>query len=127
MNPIKALVISASKMPPAVMLLIIIGLAAVVTAVLTGKVSEQERSYASGQRMQQANKDSAPNAHSKRIAYARTFIPIGSRIESKQIEMRNTDELDVFDDSFTSLDEIVGANPKHSIPAHAQVRKVDLE
>ncbi len=46
MNPLRALFLSLSRMPPAVMLLIIIGLAVVVTMMVTGKVSESETKYA---------------------------------------------------------------------------------
>jgi flagella basal body P-ring formation protein FlgA len=68
-----------------------------------------------------------PNRKLKQVVYSRTYIPAGTTIENKQVEVRGTDELDIFDDAKVSLTEVVGTVLKRPIPANAQIRKVDLE
>ncbi len=125
MNPLRALFLSLSKMPPVVMLLIVIGLAVLVTMMVTSKVSDQESRLNSSREARSSSVD--PNRKVKQVVYSRTYIPAGATIENKQVEMRGIDELDVFDDAKVSLTEVVGTVLKRPIPAHAQIRKVDLE
>ena len=102
------------------MLLVIIGLAVIVTMLTTGQIAEQER--LSGQGASSTNDGS-----SKQIVYSRTLIPAGSKIESKEVEVRGTSDLNAWEDAATSTSELIGSTAKHSIPAHAQIRKIDLE
>ncbi len=100
------------------MLLVIIGLAVIVTMSVTGKMAEQEN--LSGQ-------ETSSDGSSKQIVYSRTLIPAGSKIESKELIVRKTSDLNAWEDAATSTSELIGSTAKHSIPAHAQIRKIDLE
>jgi len=122
-NPIRSLFLSLSEVPPALMLLIIIGLAVVVTMSVTSKVSETESRMAASQRSEQSDQD----GKMLKAVCARSFIPAGSRIEDKQIELEELSDLQVWQDAVTNTSEVIGHTAKHSIPKDAQLRRVDLE
>ncbi|CAN5406399.1 hypothetical protein BH10CYA1_BH10CYA1_01020 [soil metagenome] len=118
MNPLRGLFLKLSKMPPAAMLLVVIGMAVVVTMMLTTTASRNE---------DRQSTVADPDHKLKQVVYSLTYIPAGSKISSKQVAMRETDELDVFDDAQSSLANVVGVIPQRAIPAHAQLRRVDLD
>jgi len=124
MNPLRALFLSLAKMPPAVMLLIVIGLAVLVTMMVTGKVSEQENQYREQKTDSAAAQDGRPM---KKAYYSVALIPQGSTIERKQIQEKNVDELELWDDASADVTSIVGRKPKKEIPLNAQIRQSDLE
>jgi len=86
---------------------------------VTSKVADQENQIQSST----AN-DGAPV---KQIVISRTLIPAGSKIEAKEVVVRKLNELDAWEDAAVSETEVVGATAKHAIPAHAQIRRLDLE
>ena len=132
MNPLRALFLSLSKLPPAVMLLVIIGLAVIVTMTVTGKISEEERTL-STQRQQTSNSGTtsmapANDSRKNKVAfYTLNYIPATSKIESKQIEERKVEELELWEDAVLTQDQIVGHVARHAIPENTQIRTGDLE
>ena len=108
------------------MLLFIIGLAVIVTMFVNTKVTEQEARYeklrANGAVMAAG---SVGGTH-KPAVYSRTYIPAGSKIDPKQVELRETQDLELWDDAQSDVTEVVGNAPKHAIPANAQIRRCDL-
>jgi hypothetical protein len=124
------------------MLLVIIGLAVIVTMVVTGQVSDQE----SALRAQQAadpntaatsstyhhtkGGTAAPAAYGtelKQAYYTVTYIPASTAVESKQIQDRNVGNLELWDDAAQQTTDIVGHITKHAIPANTQIRQSDLQ
>ncbi len=104
------------------MLLIIIGLAVTMTGFVASQISEQERTINHGNQSTSV----APNGKVKQVVYSLTYIPAGSKIEGKQIALQAANELDVYDDAEDSLSSVIGVVSPRSIPAHAQLRRVDL-
>jgi hypothetical protein len=135
MNPLRALFKSLATMPPLVMLLIVIGMAVMVTMMVAGKVSEQEAEYlaASAAKEQSGSQTDKPasmaatNGPRKTAYFAITYIPAGSPIESKQVEQRKIGELELWDDAVIIPTDVVGHTPKHAIPVNAQIRQTDLQ
>jgi hypothetical protein len=132
MNPLRALFLSLSKMPPAVMLLVILGLAVIVTMTVTGKVAEQEKTVSAQQ--QQTNNSGttsmapANDSRKNKVAfYTLTYIPATSKIESKQVEQRKVEELELWEDAILTQDQIVGHTARHAIPENTQIRAGDIE
>jgi Flp pilus assembly protein CpaB len=121
MNPLRALFLSLSRMPPALMLLVIIGLAVIVTMATTSKIVEQEKL------VDQGVSSSSDGSTLKQLVYSRSAIPLGAKIESAQLVVRRTNDADAWQDAYLSVTEVAGATTKHAIPAHAQIRRVDLE
>ena len=117
--------------PPIVMLLIIIGLAVVVTRIVTGSVSEKEREYEAQKKLSGADavvSTKPVDAKNARTAiFTRTYIPAHTKIEEKQIEERQTDRLQVWDDAASATSDVIGHSVRHAIPEDAQIRQIDLE
>jgi hypothetical protein len=125
-NPLRALFLSLSRMPPAVMLLIVIGLAVLITMIVSDKVIEEENLKSQQKPDLAAAQDDSSNSR-KRAYYSATMIPQGSTIERKQIRERNVNELELWDDAVPDVTSIVGRKPKKDIPLNAQIRQIDLE
>lgn len=121
MNPLRALFLSLSKMPPALMLLIIIGLSLAITISVTNTMSKEEST-----RREITTGSFDPNQKQKNVVYTLSYIPAGARIEQKQVTMRSMNELDIYDDAEVLMTDVVGATPTRAIPAHVQLRKSDL-
>ncbi|HEY9717747.1 MAG TPA: hypothetical protein V6C69_09780, partial [Trichormus sp.] len=126
LNPFTSLFMSLSRMPPAVMLLIVLGFSVLVTMIVTGKVSESQDRYAQQKGDLAASQDGSSIA-TKRAYCATTLIPQGCSIERKQIQEKNVNELEVWDDAVPDVTSIVGRKPKKDIPLNAQIRQGDLE
>jgi len=103
------------------MLLFIIGIAVAITTLVSAKLESSQRHLF---QLSSYTSDTAPQ---KKLVYSRTYIPTGSRIEEKQIELKETSDLESFDDVQTELADVVGRTVKHAIPSQAQIRKIDLE
>lgn len=121
--------LSISRMPPAVMLLIIIGLAVIVTMFVTGQVEHDEVLVASSARARTSaqTRIHSSNRPLKTAFFSITYIPSGSEIESKQIESRDIDELELWSDAVHAPTEVVGHITTHAIPLNAQIRQSDVE
>ena len=131
MNPLKQLSLSLSKMPPILMLLIIIGLSLAMAIFVSGKISESENAYDAQHNFSRNSslaKTRTINPNDARSAfYSRTYIPANTKIEEKQIEERKIDKLEIWDDATSTSSDVVGHNTKHAIPENAQIRQIDLE
>lgn len=121
MNPLRALFLSLSRMPPAVMLLIIIGLAVVVTMMVTGKVSEQEKTFQS----KQAELEQKMNAKGK-VVYTIKDIPEGQTIPTEALEEREIENSKIPQDAITSASLAAGRVAKYGISTGQIVSQHDL-
>jgi flagella basal body P-ring formation protein FlgA len=120
MNPLRAFFLTLSRMPPALMLTLIIGLAVMVTVAVAPNTARTVQYQA------QAEPAAVTGPH-KKAAYSRTYIPAGSKIEDKQIELRDTNDLELWDDAELATSSAVGNIAKHAIPANTQIRKIDID
>ena len=130
MSPLRALFLSLSKMPPIVMLLIIMGLSVVVTMMVTAKVDTQHAPTRDRSSVNQAESAStgAPSSRPKRRAYySLAYLPAGATIMAKQVQLRNIDELELWEDAVIIPADVVGRAPKHAIPVNSQIRQIDLQ
>jgi len=121
MNPLRALFLSLSRMPPAVMLLIIIGLAVVVTMMVTGKVSEQETQF----KQKQTELESKMNAKGK-VVYTIKDIPEGQTIPTEALEEREIEQSKIPQDAITSSSLAAGRVAKYGISSGQIVSQHDL-
>jgi len=121
MNPLRALFLSLSRMPPAVMLLIIIGLAVLVTMMVTGKVSEQENQY----KQQKADLEAKMSAKGK-VVYTIKDIPEGQTIPTEALEEREIEQSKIPADAITSASLAAGRVAKYGISSGQIVSQHDL-
>src|ERR1700722_10639797 len=121
MNPLRALFLSLSRMPPAVMLLIIIGLAVLVTMMVTGKVSEQENQY----KQQKADLEAKMSAKGK-VVYTIKDIPEGQTIPTEALEEREIEQSKIPADAITSASLAAGRVAKYGISTGQIVSQHDL-
>jgi pilus assembly protein CpaB len=121
MNPLRALFLSLSRMPPAVMLLIIVGLAVVVTMMVTGKVSEQETQF----KQKQTELESKMNAKGK-VVYTIKDIPEGQTIPTEALEEREIEQSKIPQDAITSSSLAAGRVAKYGISSGQIVSQHDL-
>jgi pilus assembly protein CpaB len=121
MNPLRALFLSLSRMPPAVMLLIIIGLAVVVTMMVTGKVSESETKYA-----QQVEEMKRKAEAKGKVVYAIKDIPEGQTIPTEGLEERELEQAKIPQDAITSASLAAGRIAKYGIASGQIVSQHDL-
>ncbi len=115
MNPLRAFFLSLSGMPPAVMLLIIIGFAVLVTMMVTGKVSEQEAQM------------EAAGASSRYVVMSSNAIPANTEIDKTMIVQRRAAGNEIWSDAITSRSNVIGRVTEKEIPAHTQIREADLQ
>ena len=120
MSPLRAIFLSVSRLPPALMLVIIIGLAIAATILVS---SADGTTYNQGREQIVSNVVTGPH---KKAVYARSYIPSGSRIENKQIEVRDTNDLELWDDAKLDTTGVVGSTSKHAIPANNQICQIDI-
>jgi pilus assembly protein CpaB len=121
MNPLRALFLSLSRMPPAVMLLIIIGLAVVVTMMVTGKVTEQEKTF----QAKQAELESKMSQKGK-VVYTIKDIPEGQTIPTEALEEREIEAAKIPQDAITSASLAAGRVAKYGISTGQIVSQHDL-
>ncbi|HEY9714289.1 MAG TPA: Flp pilus assembly protein CpaB [Chroococcales cyanobacterium] len=121
MNPLRALFLSLSRMPPAVMLLIIIGLAVVVTMMVTGKVSESENTF----KAKEAELSAKMNAKGK-VVYTVKDIPEGQTIPTEALEEREIEQSKIPADAITSASLAAGRVAKYGISTGQIVSQHDL-
>jgi pilus assembly protein CpaB len=121
MNPLRALFLSLSRMPPAVMLVIIIGLAVVVTMMVTGKVSEQESQF----KRKQSELEEKMNQKGK-VVYTIKDIPEGQTIPTEALEEREVEVSKIPQDAITSASLAAGRVAKYGIASGQVVSQHDL-
>jgi len=121
MNPLRALFLSLSRMPPAVMLLVIIGLAVVVTMMVTGHMSEQENAV----KQQKAELEAKMNQKGK-VVYTVKDIPEGQTIPTDALEEREIEAAKIPQDAITSASLAAGRVAKYGISTGQIVSQHDL-
>ncbi len=121
MNPLRALFLSLSRMPPAVMLVIIVGLAVVVTIMVTGKVSEQETQF----KAKQAELETKMSMKGK-VVYTIKDIPEGQSIPTEALEEREIEQSKIPQDAITSASLAAGRVAKYGIATGTIVSQHDL-
>lgn len=104
------------------MLLTIIGLAVVVTMMVTAKVEQQEALYKSAQK-----DTSAQISQNAPVIVAKDTIAAGTTIEKSMVEQVRKSEKDIFEDALTTVPHAVGRKVKNEIPSGTQIRESDLE
>jgi pilus assembly protein CpaB len=112
MNPLRALFLSLSRMPPAVMLLIIVGLAVVVTMMVTGKMGQEKAEYDSKMKALEAQQ-----AQKAKVVYSVKDIPEGATVSADALEEKEIEAGKVPPDAFSSSSMAVGRVAKYGIPA----------
>jgi len=121
MNPLRALFLSLSRMPPAVMLLVIVGLAVLVTMMVTGKMSESEKQLQAERAAMQASKDIKA-----KVVYSTKDIPEGATISGDALEEKDCEAGKVPTDALTSTSSAIGRIAKYGIPAGQVVSTHDM-
>jgi pilus assembly protein CpaB len=121
MNPLRALFLSLSRMPPAVMLLIIVGLAVVVTIMVNSKLSEQDTQF----KQKQADLEQRMNAKGK-VVYTIKDIPEGQTIPTEALEEREIEQSKIPQDAITSASLAAGRVAKYGISSGQIVSQHDL-
>lgn len=121
MNPLRALFLSLSRMPPAVMLLTIVGLAVVVTMMVTGKMSESQ---------QQLDREraalTAKQAEKVKVVYTTKDIPEGATISADALEEKDCEAGKVPMDALQASSSAIGRIAKYGIPAGQVVSQHDM-
>lgn len=121
MNPFRALLLSLSRMPPAVILLVIIGLAVLVTMMVTGKMGESEKMA-----KQQEEALKAKYEQKGKCVYAIKDIPEGATIPADALEEREELTSKIPPDALGNTSLAIGRIAKYGIPAGQLVSQHDL-
>lgn len=121
MNPLRALMVSLSRMPPFVTLLIIVVLAGFVTMAVTGKLSETER-----QAKQEEAALKAKYEQKAKVVYATKDITEASTVSADQLEEKEVEAGKAPVDAFSSTSMAVGRIAKYTIPAGQVVTAHDF-
>jgi len=112
MNPFRSLFLSLSRMPPILMLFIILGLAVVVTMYVMGIVNQSQEQLTRERQLQQ-EKASAK----VKVVYAAKNIEEGEIIPQEALEERDCDANKAPVDAFTSVNAVVGQQAAYPVPA----------
>lgn len=112
MNPFRSLFLSLSRMPPILMLFIILGLAVVVTMLVMGKMNEGEEKV----RALKAANEEAANQKSK-VVYSTKDIEEGEMISREALEERDVEASKAPVDAFASASAVEGNIAAYTIPA----------
>jgi len=121
MNPLRTLFLSLSRMPPAVMLVVIVGLAVVVTIMVTGKVNEQETQF----KAKQSELEAKMNQKGK-VVYTIKDIPEGQTIPNDALEEREVEASKIPQDAITSSSLAAGRVAKYGMSSGQIVSQHDL-
>lgn len=112
MNPFRSLFLSLSRMPPILMLFIILGLAVVVTMYVMGMVNQSQEQLA----RERALHEQAQQAKTK-VVYSTKNIEEGEIIAQEALEERDVEQSKAPVDAFTSANAVVGQIAAYPIPA----------
>jgi len=116
MNPLRVIFLSLSRTPPAVMLMIIIGLAVLTTMMVTDKVSQEEHRLQAEQ-----------SSRTEYVVMSVDEIPASTEIDKTMIVQGRASEKDIWSDAIKSKSNAVGRFTEKTIPAHSQIRECDLQ
>lgn len=102
-----------SRMPPALMLLVVICMAVFVTMLVTGRMSRLE-------------KERAASHSCNGVLVSTCRIEAGTRIDSSMVRLSKVPVDRIFDDALSAGDDVVDRVTYHTIPAREQIREADL-
>jgi pilus assembly protein CpaB len=121
MNPLRALFLQLSRMPPALMLVLIIGLAVLITMTVTSNQQAQE------QALKQKEQDLVAKMSAKgKVVYAIKDIPEGSTIPVEALEEKEIEQAKIPQDALTSASLAAGRVAKYGIQTGQIVSQHDL-
>ena len=112
MNPFRSLFLSLSRMPPILMLFIILGLAVVVTMYVMGIVNQSQEQLA----RERALTEQKASAKVK-VVYATKNIEEGEIIPQEALEERDVEASRAPVDAFNSVNAVVGQQAAYPVPA----------
>lgn len=112
MNPFRSLFLSLSRMPPILMLFIILGLAVVVTMYVMGMVNQSQEQL----QRERALHEQAQSAKTK-VVYSTKNIEEGEIIAQEALEERDVEQAKAPVDAFNSSNAVVGQIAAYPIPA----------
>lgn len=121
MNPLRALFVGISRMPPAVMLATIIGIAVAVTLLVTDRLRQQEESY-----KRKTDEMTAELSKKSTVVYAVRDIPEGQTIPSEALEERQIDAAKQPQDAVATAAMAAGRVAKYGISTGQIVSQHDL-
>lgn len=121
MNPLRSLFMTISRMPPAVMLLSIVGLAVLVTLQVTSALTAQQKAFEDKQKTL-VDKWEAKG----KVVYTTKDIPEGQTIPTESLEEREIEVSRVPLDAITSSSLAAGRVSKYGISAGSIVSQHDL-
>ncbi|MBX9951255.1 MAG: hypothetical protein K2Y39_18955 [Candidatus Obscuribacterales bacterium] len=116
MNPLRYILSTVSRIPPAVILLIIIGLAVLTSMIVTDKVSQEENRLQAEQ-----------SSRTEYVVMSADAIPASTEIDKTMIVQRRALEKEIWSDAIKSKANAVGRVTEKAIPAHSQIRECDLQ
>jgi len=112
MNPFRSLFLSLSRMPPILMLFIILGLAVVVTMYVMGMVNQSQEQL----QRERALHEQQQSAKTK-VVYSTKNIEEGEIIAQEALEERDVEQAKAPVDAFNSSNAVVGQIAAYPIPA----------
>lgn len=121
MNPLRALFLQLSRMPPALMLVLIIGLAVLITMMVTSGQQQQEAAL-----KQKENDLIAKMSAKGKVVYAIKDIPEGSTIPVESLEEKEIEQAKIPQDALTSASLAAGRVAKYGIQTGQIVSQHDL-
>ena len=121
MNPLRALFLQLSRMPPALMLVLIIGLAVLITMMVTSSQQQQEAAL-----KQKENDLIAKMSAKGKVVYAIKDIPEGSTIPVESLEEKEIEQAKIPQDALTSASLAAGRVAKYGIQTGQIVSQHDL-
>ncbi|MCA9818048.1 MAG: SAF domain-containing protein [Cyanobacteriota/Melainabacteria group bacterium] len=110
---LRSFFLGLSRMPPALMLLVIIIMAIAVTMLVTGRMSQQQYERSVSQ-------------SSNGVIVSTRRIEAGTRIDASMVRLSKVPVDRIFDDALSADDDVVDRITYHTIPAREQIREADL-
>ncbi len=121
MNPLRSLFLQLSRMPPALMLVLIIGLAVLITMMVTSNQTAQEQAL----KAKESDLIAKMSAKGK-VVYAIKDIPEGSTIPVEALEEKEIEQAKIPQDALTSASLAAGRVAKYGIQTGQIVSQHDL-
>lgn len=121
MNPMRSLFLSISRIPPAMMLLIIVGLASLITFQVSAYLNKKEAAYDD-----ELNKMKAAQAAKGKVVYAVRDIPEGTAIPMDYLEERELEVGKIPVDSISNASLVAGRVSKFGIMSGQLLSQHDL-
>lgn len=121
MNPLRALFVSLSRIPPVVMLVVVLGIAVMVGMMVTGNISDIKKQSA-----EELGKIKAEQEQKTKVVYCKQEIAEGATIGSDAVEERDVEAGKAPVNALSSASQAVGRVAKYAIPAEQIMTQADL-